>query len=143
MSTLILGSGSTAYRSDATASFAQGAESTTRPRLQGKMHSPGSPAGERVFRRVYVTVVHRGGCGLWVMPIVDGVPLPQFRAYLSQPAPPAGTEERHVFMVPMVRRGSVIEVDIEAASPNSQWHLETVTFAMSSRNEARGTRISE
>jgi hypothetical protein len=143
MDTLILGSGSVAYQADAVANFAQGAETATRLRLRGKMHAPGSPAGEFVFRRIHVTVVHDSGCGFWLMPVVDGVPLPQDRAYLSRPAPPAGTEERHVFMVPMVRRGSVIEIEIDAPPPTARWHVETVTFAISSRNQARGRRVSE
>lgn len=150
---VLLGGTDTLYQSDALDNFSASAEGDVALTLRGRMHVAGGPAGERVFRRLHITVIHNSGCAFYATPIVDGVRLNDLRTFFSRSAPAA--LERYVFMLPLRRihpdyptvamglRGSAIEIEIEAVDPTARWHLESVSFSFHPVNQARGKRADE
>jgi hypothetical protein len=147
---LLMGGGSTLYQPDALTDYSTSAETSAVIKLRSKMFVPGSGEGERVFRRLYITVLHDSTVSFYVTPYIDGAIQPVLRTYCSKAATSSGSQERTTFSLPLYKynpdfpnsvfglRGTVIEVEIEATAPTTEWHVTTLGVAFQKVNEARG-----
>lgn len=147
---LLMGGSSTLYMPDALVDYSASAETSTMVRLRSKMFVPGSGEGERIFRRLYITVLHEGAVAFYATPYVDGAIQSVLRTYCQKAATASGAQERTTFSIPLYRfnpdfpnsvfglRGTVIEVEIEATAPTTEWHVTTLGVAFQKVNEARG-----
>jgi hypothetical protein len=152
---LLMGGGSDVYMPDALVDFSASAETGVIVKMRGKMFLPGSGEGERIFRRLYITVLHTSGVSFYVTPYVDGVLQTALRTFCSRPATSSGEEERVTFSIPLYRynpdfpnhtfglRGTAIEVEIEATAPTTEWHATTVGVAYQPINNARGNALGD
>jgi hypothetical protein len=155
MDALILGGTSALYQPNALDAFAGSAEASIELELKTRMETPDGVAGEVVFRRLHVVVIHTSGCAFYVTPIIDGFRYTGLRTYFSRPAPTAGqTEERFTFLLELYvedgtfdvttsPRGIAGEIEVEITDPGARFHIEDAVFAVEPLNTSRARMADE
>lgn len=146
---LLLGSSQSILQSDGTTNYSgtDCAEANTEVYILTKALAPMGPAGDCIFRRVYVSFSHSEGAAFQVTPIVDGRPLYNCVRIVNRP-PYADPTERFTAVLPLGQRkefgtnaagvrGSVIQLEIKTTAPDHQWHLEGIDISFQPGSRAR------
>lgn len=152
----ILGGGSSVYQVDAISDFGLGAEgSAVTFKARTKAFVVPANAGDAVFRRAYMTIVHKDGFSFSATPVVDFKKLGDLKTHFSRAASRDGKEERVSLLLPLARdhsdfpniklgvRGTTFQMEIEASSPGAEWHVESLVIAYDPGHQARGKTTSE
>jgi hypothetical protein len=115
----LIGGDGVILRPDALGGFADSAEPQSSATRLSRRISPTGEAGDSVFRRVYFTVRYDSPISFTVHLVVDDKRRPGYTFTASGSG-------RDTWMIPMVEKGSSVQLEITSDVPGANWSVENI-----------------